>query len=288
MTTALFRPLARSTNAVSCPCGSERCPFPRQEEILLWRLDLPRLPVAPMLQFLTDAERTGEEEGRKYRRDFEFWLKSRAALRCILSACTGQPAPQIAITTGGGKKPELTDNQHGLHFNAARSKDYALIGLGRAPLGVDIEAVRPGFSWHTIATHWFHPREQALLAATPELRRIESFFQIWTHKEAYFKGVGTGLNRQAMTSRFTAPEGCSIWGLKGPPSQPWYLKVLDAPSGYKASLASMGEPRIVIDCTASFTFPPSQLLRQKGTLNNGGILACHNGEGMKKSSNPTM
>jgi 4'-phosphopantetheinyl transferase len=169
-----------------------------------------------------------------------------------LSAFTGQAARRIAIAAGEGGKPELADNPDGLHFNASRSKDFALIALGRAPLGVDIEAVRPEFSWRTIAMHWFHPREQALLASAPEARRSEIFFQIWTHKEAYCKGVGTGLDREAMIGSFTGPESRSVRGAKGSQATQWRLKALAAPRGYKASLASANVPPIVVDRTASF------------------------------------
>ena len=90
--------------------------------------------------------------------------------------------------TGEGGKPELaaihgllsTFSQQGLRADRAR----------RPPV-VDIEAVRPEFSWSTIAMHWFHP-PKALLARAPESQRAELFFQIWTHKEAYFKGVAWG------------------------------------------------------------------------------------------------
>jgi 4'-phosphopantetheinyl transferase len=200
-----------------------------------------------MLEFAT-----GADDRRRHRSDFEPWLKSRAALRRILAAVTGQPAPRIAIATGEGGKPELADNPDGLHFNASRSKDYALIALARAPVGVDIEAVRPEFSWHTIAMHWFHPREQALLARAPETRRADLFFQIWTHKEAYFKGVGLGLDRGAMTACFTGPDCRSLRGPKGSPASQWRLKALATPPSYKASLASAGARPFVVDRTASF------------------------------------
>ena len=245
MTTILPRPFTWVA-APPTPFGSGRCSLPCSGEIFIWRLDLPSLPLEPLLQLLTDAERRGEKEGRRYRTDFAFWLKARAALRGILSAFTGQPGSQIAIAAGGGQKPALTNNPHGLHFSVSRSKDYALIVLGRAPLGIDIEAVRPGFSWHTIATHWFHPREQARLAATPEGQRIETFFQIWTQKEAFFKGLGIGLDRESMTSCFVAPDGRLIRDCQGPPLQAWRLQALSAPSGYKAALASIGRPHIVV------------------------------------------
>ena len=141
----------------------------------------------------------------------------------------------------------------GCDSNTSRSKDYALIALARAPVGIDIEAVRPEFSWRTIAMHWFHPREQALLARSPEPRRADLFFQIWTNKEAYFKGLGVGLDREAMTACFTGPDCRSLRGPEGSQALQWRLKALAAPPGYKASLASASARPIVVDRTPSFT-----------------------------------
>ncbi len=252
MTVVLRHPITRGASALLDEVVAQRPSLPRQGEVFLWLLDLPSLPLESMLKFATEAER-GADDRRRYRTDFEPWLKSRAALRRVLSAFTGQPARQIAITTGNAGKPELADNPDSLHFNASRSKDCALIALARGPVGVDIEAVRPEFGWRTIAMHWFHPREQALLASAPEARRAEIFFQIWTHKEAYFKGVGTGLDREAMTSCFTAPESRSIRGLNVPQSRGWRIRPLAAPSGYKASLASADWPQLAVDRTASLS-----------------------------------
>jgi len=241
--TPVTDPAFHASKLLSLPCWNE---------ILLYCLNLSSLPLVPLLPFLNLDERRGDEQGRRYRRDFEYWLKARAALRCILGSCTGLPPAHVTILTGLGKKPELAENSDGIHFSVARSRNYALIAVGRAPLGVDIQAIRPDFSWETIATHWFHPRERMLLAATPEARRVDTFFQIWTKKEAFFKGIGMGLDREAMIACFTTPNGRSIHGCHAPLAQRWRVKALMAPPGYKAALSSLEEARCITDCTYAF------------------------------------
>ncbi len=248
----MFLPQKISAATGLDPHASRRLGLPCGNEIFLWCLDLPSLPLVPMLQALNLNERRGEEQGRRYRRDFEHWLKARAALRCILGACTGLPPACVVIREGGGTKPELPENPDGLYFNAARSRNYALVGIGRVPLGIDIEAIRPDFSWDTVAIHWFHPRERMLLAATPEARRVETFFQIWTKKEAFFKALGMGLDREAMASCFIRTNGRSISGFQSF-GQRWWVKALAAPRGYKAALSSRECVRRIINCTPSFT-----------------------------------
>ncbi len=239
------------TTSITEPAGpaSRFLDLPRFHEIRLCCLNLPSLPLEPMLPFLTVEERRGDEQGRRYRKDFEYWLKARAGLRYILASCTGLPPRGVPLLVGLGKKPELAENSSGLHFNVARSRNYALIAVGRVPLGVDIQAIRPDFSWETIATYWFHPRERMLLATTPEAHRVDIFFQIWTKKEAFFKGIGMGLDREAMTACFTTAHGRSIRGFHPSLAQHWWVKALAAPPGYKASLSCLEGAHCIIDCT---------------------------------------
>jgi 4'-phosphopantetheinyl transferase len=61
-------------------------------------------------------------------------------------------------------------------------------------VGVDIEAIRATTEIDGIAARFMSPAEQCALAAVPPAQRLAALFQCWTRKEAFVKGIGTGLS----------------------------------------------------------------------------------------------
>ena len=110
---------------------------------------------------------------------------SRAQLRC---------APgDVRIVTGDLGKPRLACSD--LRFSAARSAGIALYATSwTMEVGVDIEAIRTTADIDGIAARFMSPAEQRALASLPPTQRLAAFFQCWTRKEAYVKGIGTGLS----------------------------------------------------------------------------------------------
>ncbi len=83
----------------------------------------------------------------------------------------------------------------GLDFNVSHSEDLALIAVlpGRGSVGVDLERIAHisdllGFA-RTVCTS----RELGQLLRRRE-QQLESFYRLWTCKEAYLKGIGSGLS----------------------------------------------------------------------------------------------
>jgi 4'-phosphopantetheinyl transferase len=152
----------------------------------------------------------------------------------------------VRIVAGAGGKPELARNFLDLLFSLARPGSLALIGLARAPIGVNLAPVRTDFSRRLVANHWFHPREQEMLAAAPPVEQPGILFQIWAHKEAVAKAVGGGFDQQSMASFAVALDG----GATHRPEkswQLWHLTPLAAPAGYKASLAGTHASVVIAD-----------------------------------------
>lgn len=199
-----------------------------------------------MLRLLSATERLSAERLRLCGAR-ERWLRCRAALRTILAWHSGHEIWEVAIHEGKDTKPTLNGNPAGLHFNISHSDDYAVVALGGAPLGVDIEAVDETFCWQAIARDGLiHPRERQMLTAVPAADQAAALFQIWTLKEAYLKGLGTG-SLDDMASLCVSPDGC----LLGEPPRQWRVMPLHAPTGYRAALASASHSPIVIDRTHS-------------------------------------
>lgn len=97
------------------------------------------------------------------------------------------PSPRFCRLPGG--KPVLADTP--LHFNLSHSGPFALLGVGGAPLGVDIERVKPrrsGLPRYALSDRefdWFMQRGGCW----------SDFYTLWTLKESRVKYTGQGLDR---------------------------------------------------------------------------------------------
>lgn len=115
--------------------------------------------------------------------------KAYGLLAELLAAEYGLPGlPQLARASGG--KP-FFPQLPALHFNVSHSGGLALCGAGDAPLGVDIERVRPRRAG--LARYICTPAEYAWYEALGG--GWESLYTIWTLKEARVKCTGRGLRQ---------------------------------------------------------------------------------------------
>ncbi len=76
-------------------------------------------------------------------------------------------------------------NYPDFHFNISHSKLFLAIAFSDSPVGVDIEEIRDVNL--QIANRYFSENERQFV------KDIESFFYVWTRKEAYLKRTGDGL-----------------------------------------------------------------------------------------------
>lgn len=123
----------------------------------------------------------------KPRREF---LLTRGALKQILARKLGRSPAALEFLQNASGKPFLEDCD--LHFNVSHSHGISLIGLRQGgTLGVDVEPLKDLTSRESLARRWFHPAEVTQLEALGW--DIQTFFSIWTAKEAVVKALGTGL-----------------------------------------------------------------------------------------------
>lgn len=93
---------------------------------------------------------------------------------------------------GPHRRPEVRDTL--LRFSLSHSGGLCLLAFASARIGVDIEAV-PAPAVVEEAATVRHPREIAELSSLESSGRPVAFARAWARKEAYFKGLGTGLAR---------------------------------------------------------------------------------------------
>lgn len=116
-------------------------------------------------------------------------------LRELLNQHWQLTQPQILREESG--RPVLEGGQ--LYITIAHSEDMVVCAADEAPVGIDVEQLKP-FRW-ALANKICTPQEMEylLMGQTPseDLCQDEEtmcrFYEIWTGKEGWFKMLGTGL-----------------------------------------------------------------------------------------------
>ncbi|AZM94088.1 MULTISPECIES: 4'-phosphopantetheinyl transferase family protein [Streptomyces] len=126
-----------------------------------------------------------------------------------------EPCPGCGEPHG---RPALSPPPPPLHYSLSHSGGVAMVGVGTTPIGVDVEKL-PGAETVDICSKALHPEEQLEIAgAEAGEERRQLFGQIWTRKEAFLKGLGTGLSRSPAedylgTDHDRHPDGWTMVGV---------------------------------------------------------------------------
>ena len=145
---------------------------------------------------------------------------SHAAKRLILARALAREPGALAFAVAPGGRPDLVGTP--LSFNLSHSGTRALVALStEAPVGVDVEALRPLPDALRIARSHFAPDEVAALAQLGGEALRAAFFALWTRKEAVVKALGAGL--ALPLTRFS---------VSLPPGPPHLLRMEDGPQAW--------------------------------------------------------
>lgn len=124
------------------------------------------------------------------------FIATRGLLRVLLGTYLGIEPVEIQFEYGDFGKPYLTSPQpaQGICFNLSHSGGIALVAVSsNRRVGVDIECLKFGRAISDLVAQSLTERErQKWSNAIPSDRR-NIFYRYWVRKEAYLKGVGSGL-----------------------------------------------------------------------------------------------
>ncbi|MEL6977416.1 MAG: 4'-phosphopantetheinyl transferase superfamily protein [Pseudomonadota bacterium] len=188
---------------------------PLEVTVLFWRAATAPARLAALAALLSAEERARAARFATTALSDRF-IAHRGRLRELIAAHLSQggggvdpSALRFALTPTGKPvlNPVLNDEEADggaaardpLHFNLSHCGALAALALAAAPVGVDIEQVRP-----------IEPGAMALALAPEEAARLREasgaeakamFFRAWTLKEAFLKGDGAGLTRNPAALR---------------------------------------------------------------------------------------
>ncbi|SED17323.1 4'-phosphopantetheinyl transferase superfamily protein [Streptomyces sp. TLI_105] len=197
----------------------------------LWLVDLAAGVVEPDPTALLDEKERAQATAFRSPLDRAHYMTSRIALRRILGAHLGRAPEDVPLSRADGPaggadhgRPVVTGSS--LQFSLSWRAGYCLIALARTAVGVSLQ-VHPATEVADELAAILHPREQALLGFAPPDRRSAVFARIRARKEAYLKGLGTGLVTGAAHDH--VGEGAEV--------PDWRFYDVATPAGLAAALA---------------------------------------------------
>ncbi len=209
-------------------------------QVIVWSWSLQTGPLVgdDAQALLSDDERARQRSfvSPELRRRFG---AARAGLRTLLGRHLDRDPLSLAFATGEFGKPRLVGDGQ-VHFNLSHCEERAVLAIGNAEIGIDLERERP-IEHVELAKRYFHPREVAAITASrDEAEQRRAFFLVWTLKEAVVKALGTGL--LTPLDSFEVAIGASRPRLAAAPEgapQTWWLHAAMA-DGYCCALAVPG------------------------------------------------
>jgi 4'-phosphopantetheinyl transferase len=123
------------------------------------------------------------------------FVTARGLLRKILGHCLDTDPRRVMLKKTATGKPYVPDwcNPQRLRFNVSHSHGEILIAVARGfEIGVDVEPVRPLDNMDEVAAE-FMTRDEAYLYDISGETKTDTFFRVWTRKEALLKATGLGL-----------------------------------------------------------------------------------------------
>lgn len=168
-----------------------------EAEVHVWRASLDMLASeVGVLQPTLSPDELARAERFHFEIDRRRFIVARGLLRAILARYVGIPSSQLSFMYGPHGKPRLAEKTGGewLQFNLSHSDGRALYAVtANREVGIDLERVTSERDHEAIAEYLFTPGEVGALRALPAEKLSETFYRIWTCKEAYVKARGGGL-----------------------------------------------------------------------------------------------
>ena len=111
-----------------------------------------------------------------------------ADARDVMDFVAGRGPEEFVFCYGEHGKPAFTDPEMP-QFNLSHSGDYVALVLSDAQCGIDLQRMENGRNVNSIAERFFAPGEEVAVRQGGE----ETFFRLWTRKEALAKCSGEGI-----------------------------------------------------------------------------------------------
>ncbi len=250
----LFPPSAESTVTEASAASATWAAL--DQAIHLWVLPPMEAPGATSLAELSTllaAEEHARAASFHFAQHRDAFVANRGRLRIVLSHYLDCLPWELQFVQGPHGKPAIVDRQsRGLTFNLSHTEDLAVLAVARQrQVGIDVEQLKPVPDLLELGRLHFSPEEYQQLADLsstglsssdlPSTELITAFYTCWTRKEAFLKGLGTGLARNLAEFQVSLLPGrpAELLACQWSPQmcQSWRLHSLDLGDRYQGALA---------------------------------------------------
>jgi 4'-phosphopantetheinyl transferase len=169
-------------------------------EILVWLMEVDAPPAAIVEDWRAclDVAELARADRFYFDADRVTYIAAHWLLRCALAETGGLPPAHWRFVEEKHGKPWI-DPALGLpelRFNLSHSTGLVVCAVTvGAAIGIDVELISPQRVGLDIAGRYFSADEVALLRSSPPQKQQQTFFRLWTLKEALIKATGEGLHR---------------------------------------------------------------------------------------------
>jgi 4'-phosphopantetheinyl transferase len=169
---------------------------PAQPELTAGSVHLWRFSIAnkKTLEHLLNAEELKRANRLRIPEKARTFVVARARLRQLLAGYLDRDPQSLTFAYGPSGKPSLVGDKVPV-FNLSHSGNWGLCAVAKeGEVGVDIETLNPELDYAKLAERFFSKAENEWLQQCPPHRRRRLFYRIWTRKEAWLKGKGSGFS----------------------------------------------------------------------------------------------
>lgn len=177
-----------------------------------------------------------QEKVKSFKRelDADISLLSRFLLRHLLAPMINRQASAIEFLYNDYNRPYLK----GIDFNLSHSGNRIIIAINpTGRIGVDIEKIRKVEP--SLAEICFTEEEKKYIFKSDDLN-LNSFFQLWTLKEAFIKADGKGMSYPLLDFYFKLDEKIEINFKNNINKSDWIFNTFEIDPDYKMSLCLEG------------------------------------------------
>jgi 4'-phosphopantetheinyl transferase len=172
----------------------------KRAKILVWWMEADGRPAAVVADWFSclDAAERVQADRFYFDEDRSTYIAAHWLIRNALASVGGLPPKDWRFVSGQHGKPEIDPALGGLDlcFNLSHSRGFVACAVATGTtIGIDVETLSQKHGGLDIADRFFSPSEVAILRGTASNRQLETFFRLWTLKEALIKATGEGLHR---------------------------------------------------------------------------------------------